>query len=144
MNRRGLAWSAGLCIVALAVLTTACGDDVGESNTQPSTVVAPAHPLAPADAAEIDQAKEEVRTYCMKVARGLGGGPGATPTDFERASDALDDLRELAERDPTGVASDGSTAGLALGDIAENLEGTNCDPRLVEQIDEALSSVPAE
>ncbi len=38
----------------------------------------------------------------------------------------------------------GTTPRLALGDIAENLEGTNCDPRLVAQIDEALATLPAE
>ena len=32
--------------------------------------------------------------------------------------------------------------GLFLGDLAEDLEGSNCDQRLVERIDQALATLP--
>ena len=53
-------------------------------------------------------------------------------------------LAALAAQAPEAGTPDGTTPRLALGDIAENLEGTNCDSRLVARIDEALGSLPAE
>ena len=32
--------------------------------------------------------------------------------------------------------------GLFLGDLAEDLEGSNCDPRLVARIDQGLAALP--
>jgi hypothetical protein len=31
---------------------------------------------------------------------------------------------------------------LFLGDFAEDLQGSNCDPRLVQRIDQALATLP--
>lgn len=53
-------------------------------------------------------------------------------------------LADRAELSPEETISDGSTARLALGDLAENLEGTNCDSRLVELINERLAELPSE
>jgi len=101
-------------------------------------------PLSAAEARLIAKARDGVSAYCRKVAQGLGGGKRPGPADLEQVTGELDELAALAARAPEASAPDGTTPRLALGDIAENLEGTNCDPRLVAYIDEALASLPAE
>jgi hypothetical protein len=63
--------------------------------------------------------------------------------DARRVNAALNELIELARAKPEAPAPAGGSVRLALGDIAENLEGTNCDPRLVERIDAVLADLPA-
>lgn len=84
-----------------------------------------------------------VQEHCAIVARYLAGRR-APPTaeEFERVVAALDRLAERAELSPQATIADGSTPRLALGDIAEDLEGSNCDSRLVDRIDTALAGLP--
>ena len=78
--------------------------------------------------------------YCARIAERGGAPPSAR--EFERVTGALDELAELASRRPNDVDPSGASAELALGDLAENLEGSNCDSRLVERIDEQLAALP--
>jgi hypothetical protein len=141
-------------VLLAGLALAACGesDDGGTTGPTPADT-APAQtltemrrsgPLSPAGVAIIRRAQEEVAIYCRKVARGLTGGDAPTPRDLERVTAALDELAELASRQPEAQTDDGTTPRLALGDIAENLEGTNCDPRLVARIDEALAMLPTQ
>jgi hypothetical protein len=139
-----------LCVLAL----TACGDSEdpgtagsGSTNTAAARTVPEVSrdaPLSAGEIAVIRRAQEAVGAYCAKVARGLAEGDAPTQRDFDRVTRPLDELAELASHRPGAEAPDGATPRLALGDIAENLEGTNCDPRLVARIDEALATLPAE
>jgi hypothetical protein len=152
MSRRGrLLRAVLLCGLALA----ACGGSEQEPETAGQETAGTAagplapdpagpRPLSPAGIRVMQRAREEVSAYCGRVARALAEGEGPTAADFERVTAALDRLGTLAAQQPGAEAEHGTTPRLALGDIAENLEGTNCDPRLVARIDEALAELPAE
>ena len=137
-------------VLAAALVLGGCGGD-GDS-ASPETAAGPApvptvsesRPLTPAEIRVITRAQRRVAAYCRRLGRSLGGG-GRPPTeaDLNRAIAELDRLAALAGRAPTAETIDGTTPRLALGDIAENLEGTNCDTRLVAHIDAALTGLPA-
>ena len=113
-----------------------CGDEGG---TGASTATEPGR-LSAAEAETIVAAREAVGRYCARIAEMRGAPPSAR--EFDRVVGALDKLAALARRRPNDVDPSGASAELALGDIAENLEGSNCDSRLVERIDEQLAALP--
>ena len=134
-------------------LVAGCGDSddpeadsdaAGSATTQTAPGPTQQETLSAAGVKTIQRARDEVSAYCRKVDQGLSGGPGPTPADLDRVNAALDELAQVAAEQPGAEMVDGTTPRLALGDIAENLEGTNCDPRLVAQIDEALATLPAD
>ena len=90
----------------------------------------------------VRDAQQGVTSYCRARARELGGGKPTSAKDLERVTSALERLAALAQAKPEAETGDGATVRLALGDIAENLEGTNCDERLVELIDSRLAELP--
>jgi hypothetical protein len=141
--------AAALSAVAIA----GCGDSDSASEEGDAGDVARAPTETAPEIAEVlreppgrvvERAQREVAGYCRLVASALGGGKGPTPRDYERVTSAIDELASLAAQRPEATTPLGTTPRLALGDLAENLEGTNCDARLVEQIDEALAIPPAE
>jgi hypothetical protein len=122
--------------VSLALVLGSCGDDGGSSArtaTEPGRLTA-------AEAETIVVAREAVGRYCARIAERGGAPPPAR--EFDGVTGALDELAALARRRPNDVDPSGASAELALGDIAENLEGSNCDSRLVERIDEQLAALP--
>jgi hypothetical protein len=125
----------GSALIAL-FFVLGCGDSDGGGGSESE---APPPPSAKA----IAQARAGVQAYCTQVAAYAVGRRGP-PTDeeFDAVSAAIDRLAERAELSPEVLLPDGSTPRLALGDLAEDLEGTNCDSRLVALIDERLASLP--
>ena len=129
----------------------ACGDSDSGSETTVATegatqlpTVSESRPMTPAEEAVIARARGRVDAYCARVAASLGGeAPPPSAADLGRVTATLDELAALAERAPTAETIDGTSARLALGDIAENLEANNCDSRLVAHIDAALAGLPA-
>lgn len=149
-GRRTMLSAALLCALAVA----GCGGSEspapggGEERTDTLTAqTAPdsieARTLSRSEVRVIFGARDEVSAYCRRVARALARGREPSKGEFERVIAAVDELAELAARKPEAQTADGSTPRLALGDIAENLEGTNCDQRVVARIDEALAALPA-
>ncbi len=123
--------------VAIAAILglVGCGDSGGDS---PETT-----PVPPPAPQAIAQARSAVQAYCAEVAKHLAGERGQpTEEELEGVTAAIDALAVRADLTPEATTADGSTPRLALGDIAENLEGTNCDSRLVELIDERLATLP--
>lgn len=146
MNRR-----PGFVLLAVlgALVVAGCGEEdpgpeaAADTEVVTQTVLTPAPDLSPAGMRVIQRARGAVAAHCRQVAAALEEG-GTPPQDsFEKATAELDELARLATEQPEAEAEDGTTPRLALGDIAENLEGTNCDQRLVARIDEALATVPA-
>lgn len=117
---------------------TSCGED------EPATTTSSAsQELTRPDLAQIEEAKLAVERYCIRAAnrfRETGAAPPAA--EYERAIAALDRLSELAREKPSASGPAGDSPRFALGDIAESLEGTNCDSRLVRHIDEELATIP--
>ncbi len=84
-----------------------------------------------------------VQRYCGKLALALTG-QRKPPSVAEqgRALAATDRLIELARNKPAASLEGGADMRLFLGDLAEDLEGSNCDQRLVQRIDQALATLP--
>lgn len=135
-------------LAAIALATAGCG---GSEDPEPATTTTgdgpaatePA-PLSAAEARMIDSTRAAVDSYCVHVGVRIASGREPIPARFDRAVTQVEQLVQLARAEPLALAPDGSTPRFALGDIAEDLEGSNCDPRLARRIDEALAALPAE
>ncbi|MEK6328375.1 MAG: hypothetical protein AABM66_12770 [Actinomycetota bacterium] len=130
--------------VALSLLAIAsCGD--GEpSQTAGTTAADPAAKrLTAAEQALVNRSERVVQRYCGKLALSLTG-QRKPPSVAEqgRALAATDRLVELARSKPAASLDSGGDMRLFLGDLAEDLEGSNCDVRLVQRIDQALATLP--
>jgi hypothetical protein len=79
----------------------------------------------------------------VHVGERVASGRQPAPERFDRVVSEIERLERLAQRKPLASSPDGSTPRFALGDIAEDLEGSNCDTRLARIIDEALAALPA-
>ena len=137
--RPAVAAAVGLSVIAIA----SCGD--GESpqtaGTTPTGVAA--RRLTSGEQALVARSDRTVQRYCGKLALSLTGQerpPSAE--EASRAFAATDRLIELVREKPVARVQPGVDTELFLGDLAENLEGSNCDPRLVGRIDEALATLP--
>lgn len=136
--RPALAIAVGLSLMTIA----SCGD---ESSQPPSTAPTgtAAKRLTSAEQALVTRSERAVQRYCGKLALSVTG-QAQPPSAAEqgRAFAATDRLIELAREKPAARIQTGVDMGLFLGDLAENLEGSNCDPRLVERLDQALATLP--
>ena len=134
-----------ISVLAAAVLAAAgCGDsDEREGTTAARTVTEPA-PLSAAEVAILDRTRAEVDSYCVHVGDRVSEGREPEAARFDRVVNEVERLESLADYKPLAPAPDGSTPRFALGDIAEDLEGSNCDSRLARRIDEALAALPGE
>lgn len=132
-----------LLLAAGAGIVAGCGGNGEDGVTQPRTVADGGTELAPGEEDLVRRAQERVRSYCGQRVRALAGqGNPPSPRDFYVVTQVIEELGVLAAEKPEAETAEGVSVRLALGDIAEDLEGTNCDPRLVEQIDQLLSTAP--
>lgn len=136
--RRALATVVGLSLLAIP----ACGDDSpSTATTTPSG--AAAKRLTATEQSLVTSSERAVQRYCGRLAvAATGQGQPPSTSEQGRAFAATDRLIELARRKPAAPVG-GLAMGLFLGDLAEDLEGSNCDQRLVERIDQALATLPA-
>jgi hypothetical protein len=137
--RPALAVAAGLAMLAVV----ACGDggSPGTGGTTPAG--ATAKRLTADEQALVTRSDRTVVRYCGKLALSLTGQRKPPSAQEQgRAFAATDRLIELAREKPAARVESGVDMGLFLGDLAEDLEGSNCDPRLVERIDQALATLP--
>ena len=137
--RPALAMAVGLSLLALA----SCGDG-GSPETTDTTPTGPAAKRLTADEqALVTRSDRAVSRYCAKLALSLTGQrKPPSVAEQSRAFAATDRLIELAREKPAARVQPGVDTELFLGDLAEDLEGSNCDPRLVERIDQALATLP--
>ena len=136
--RLALAAAVGLSLVAIA----SCGDG-GSSKTASTTDGEGSRRLTPAEQALVSRSERAVQRYCGKLALSLTG-QRRPPSVQEQAGAfaATDDLIGLARSKPAAPVEGGVDMGFFLGDLAEDLEGANCDQRLVQRIDVALATLP--
>jgi hypothetical protein len=133
--------AAAVAVVLLAI--AACGD--GGSPQSASTTVsgAAAKRLTAAEEIAVRRSERAVHGYCGKLAlSAIGQGNPPSATEQAEAFAATDRLIELARSKPTAPLESGVRMSLFLGDLAEDLEGSNCDQRLIERIDQALATLP--
>jgi hypothetical protein len=137
--RPALATAVALSLMAIA----SCGDG-GASDTEGTTATgAAALRLTAAEQAVVRKSERAVQRYCGKLALAvIGQGKPPSAAEQGRAFTATDRLIELARVKPAAPSESGVQMELFLGDLAEDLEGSNCDPRLVQRIDQALATLP--
>jgi hypothetical protein len=126
-----------VCLLTLTCLVgPGCGGDDGSTTTaSPARDVT----LSSAERAHADRSVAAIRAYCRRVARyatGQAGPPG--PSSTRRAVDAARDIASLAQREPDARYRGSQRARDLAGDLAEDLEGTNCSPRLVAELARGL------
>ena len=79
----------------------------------------------------------------MRVARSLVDPRAAPSPGQERAAfGAADRLLGLAARKPTAPLGAGQDLRLFVSDVVENLEGSNCDPRMIARLERGLARIP--
>jgi hypothetical protein len=129
--------------VGLSLALAACGDGGSPGTTGTTPTPAEARRLTADEQDLVTRSDRTVERYCARLALSLTGQrkpPSAE--DQVRAFAATDRLIELAQEKPAARLETGVDMGLFLGDLAEDLEGSNCDPRLVERLDQGLETLP--
>jgi hypothetical protein len=123
-------------VLATALLLGSCGgDDSGGDGGSAR--------LSPAERSELRAAEEGIRDYCRSVRSFLvGEGPRPGRVELEDALRAVDAMVGVA-RENAEASYRGRTMRQLVGDTAEDLEGTNCGPPLVERLRQGLASIPA-
>ncbi len=120
---------------------------IGCHDPDPPAVTTAASPAPAVDASAAE--KRRLRTlesrigrHCVEVAQSLAQ-PEARPTPAEeaRAFKAADDLVAIVRAKPNALFGLGQDLRLYLGDVIENLEGANCDPRMVARLERGLATV---
>jgi hypothetical protein len=121
----------------LATVVTACFIAAGCGDREPSPEPAPVDgPLTVQERRIEDRAVREIRAFCRGVARYLAAG--GDPPRQDVAVDAARRIAALARRKPEARYEGSQTARGLAGDLAEDLEGTNCSRILVAELERGL------
>jgi hypothetical protein len=129
--------------VSLLAAVASCGDGDSPETATTTTSDAASKRLTAAEQGVVFDSERAVLRYCGKLALSVAGqGKPPSVSDQGRAFAATDRLIELARRKPAAPVEGGADMRLFLGDFAEDLQGSNCDPRLVQRIDQALATLP--
>jgi hypothetical protein len=135
---------AGLAAASLALVACGGGDD---GATEPPTATTPGAERQALTAAERDlvqRSERKIRVYCARfAAMALREGRPPSGAEQARAAAALDRLIALAREKPAASLGAGVDLRLFLSDLAEDFEGINCDPRLLDQLEQGLTTVPS-
>jgi hypothetical protein len=122
-----------LPVLLALVLLAGCGDDSSGSGNAPGTEARPS--LTAGERAQAERSVAAIRGYCRRVAgyaARVAPPPGPEATD--RAVQGARRIAALAREKPAARYRPGQTARDLAGDLAEDLEGTNCSARLVSEL----------
>jgi hypothetical protein len=127
--------------VVLAGALLGCGGADTEEKIRPATPSA----LTDAERRLIATYEGRIQQHCVRVARSLAElGAAPSPGQQRRALEAADALGALAAQKPTAEIDAGQDLRLFLSDVIENLDGSNCDPRIRARLEQALGAIPVE
>ncbi|HEX8121876.1 MAG TPA: hypothetical protein VF549_11490 [Solirubrobacteraceae bacterium] len=125
-------------LATAALLAAGCGGD-------PPAPPSPPAKLTHEERQLVRVYEGRIETHCIRVARSVVDPRKApTPRQEERAFAAADAFAALATRKPKAPIDVGQDLRLYLSDVVENLEGSNCDPRMVARLERALDAIPNE
>jgi hypothetical protein len=138
--------TARLAIIALALvaLATGCGNDSdGTPPTAGTEAEEDSAPLTEEERRLLSVYDARIARYCLRVARSAVE-PRRAPDAAEEARgfDAAEALIALAAEKPDAPLEAGGDARLFLSDVIENLEGSNCDPRMLATLQRGLAEIP--
>jgi hypothetical protein len=132
VNFFALSGKTGWLAAALAALCLAgCGDD-----KSPVPSAAPDAVLTAQERRTEDRSVAAIREYCRGVARYLAGR--TAPPSPDAAVEAARRIAALARAKPEAAYRGSQTARGLAGDLAEDLEGTNCSRALVAELERGL------
>lgn len=139
--RLGLTAALGLALLSLVV--AACGEDSSQGGSNAGNPPSQARRLTEHEQELVTRSDRNVERYCARLALSLAGQRRPpSPEEQARAFAATDRLIGLAREKPAARLETGGDVALFLADLAEDLEGSNCDPRLVQRLDQALAALP--
>ena len=126
-----------------ALLVPGCGGE-GEETQPVPTATGPteARRLKPDELDLVFRAEGVIAEYCRGFAASATGAKPPSARKETRAFRSIDRLLDLARKRPDEVVETGVDLGLYLSDLAENLEGSNCDPRLVGRLGQGRATLP--
>ena len=121
-----------------------CHDQEPRTGTATPEATPEVH-LSAAEKRRIRALEGRIGTHCVQVAQSLVD-PDARPSPAEEAAafKAADDLVALARAKPTALFDVGQDLRLLVGDVIENLEGANCDPRMVARLERGFATIPTQ
>ena len=135
---RSRAPTIALLVLALLGGTLGCGDQ--ESAGEPPA--AADTKLTGEERRSLADYDRRIQVHCLSVGRSLID-PRAAPSAREqkRAFAAADQLIALAAAKPAAPLGAGQDTRLFLSDVIENLQGSNCDPRMVSRLAQGLAAI---
>ena len=123
-----------------ATVLAGCGEDEDLAST--TTTSSPAE-LTGSERDLLADSEAAIVDYCRRRALGLtDSDERPTAAQQARALDAVDAMMGLAREKPEAEVMPGVEVSLFLGDLTENLQGSNCDPQIVARLDAGLASLP--
>lgn len=127
-------------IVALACATAqpACGQDSEPAPTR--TDPPPAAELTPRERQVFDRSVRAIQRYCRAWGRAALAGRSPPDDARMRGFAAADELLELVREKPRAPIGRSADVRLRAGDVAESVEGANCDPALERHLDEGIAA----
>lgn len=137
--RRAIALLALSC----ALLAAGCGEDQPDSGAAGTATTQEPAALSGAERRSFDRAVAQIQRHCRTWARRITAGKPLTGEQSERAAGAVDTLLELARTKPRAPIGTAADVRLRVGDIAESVEGANCDPLLLERLETGLAAAVA-
>ena len=91
----------------------------------------------------IETYDSRIATHCARVSRSLvDPKAGPTPRQTRQAFAAAQGLIALAAEKPAAQLGAGQDLRLFVSDVLENLEGSNCDPRMIGRLEQGLAEIP--
>lgn len=129
-----------LChLTVIAATLAACGEQPPRTVPEP----APAPPATAAERRQLRQAEDRIVRHCVAVTRSIVDPEAApAPAEQARAFAAADRLVATVRANPRADLGAGQDMRLFLADVIENLEGSNCDPRMIDRLERGLATVP--
>ena len=130
-----------LTTILAAALLGACG--ASEPRARPAPTPAAARSATEDERRALRRAEARIQRHCVAVSRSVVDPEAApSPAERERADAAADRLVAVVRANPRADLGAGQDLRLFLADVIENLEGSNCDPRMIERLERGLATVP--
>lgn len=132
-----------LSLVGLLLLAGCGAQDRAGPRPAATASPTPSPPLTAAEREGLRRAEARIERHCVAVSRALVD-PAKAPSAAQeaRAFAAADSLVGFVRAKPRASLNPGQDLRLYLGDVIENLEGGNCDPRMRARLERGLDSIP--
>jgi hypothetical protein len=127
-------------VLLCGALIAACG---GEPSESPDRQAQANLRVTASERQMIEAYDSRIATHCVRVSRGLvDPQAGPSPRQTRGAFNAARRLLALASEKPGAPLGAGQDLRLFVSDVIENLEGSNCDPRMIALLASGLAEIP--